>query len=93
MPPTSKKMEGHIASGTFIRSSRFLMHCRTLELCMLLFLKFLTWIPHKKGRYVFFSRQDYAPFLSYGPLKKIWMKSCQQNLSKTIKARALKLEE
>ena len=35
MPPTSKKLEGHIASGLFVRPSvhpsRFLMHSITLE--------------------------------------------------------------
>ena len=41
MPPTSKKLERHIASGLFIclsvrpsvRSSRFLMHSITLKPC------------------------------------------------------------
>ena len=41
MPPTAKKLEGHVASGAFVhpsvRSSRFLMHSITLEPCMLLF--------------------------------------------------------
>ena len=49
MPPTSKKLEGHIASRAFVRPfvhssvrlfihlSRFLMHSITLEPCMLLF--------------------------------------------------------
>ena len=35
MPPTSKKLGGHIASGLFVRpsvrSSHFLMHSVTLE--------------------------------------------------------------
>ena len=47
MPPTSKKLEGHIASGTFVRACvrpsvrpcvrplRFLMHSITYEPCML----------------------------------------------------------
>ena len=41
MPPTYKKLEGHIASRVFVHpsvhSSRFLMHNITLEPCMLLF--------------------------------------------------------
>ena len=51
------------------------MHARVL--------KFHIWIPHEKiaDTYVF-SYQDYAPFLSYGPLKKIWLESCQQAISK-----------
>ena len=43
MPPTSKKLEGHIASGKFVRPSvrpcvrplRLLMHSITYEPCML----------------------------------------------------------
>ena len=59
------------------------MHARVL--------KFHIWIPHEKiADMYFFSYQDYAPFLSYGPLIKIWMNSCQQNISKAIEARALK---
>ena len=63
------------------------MHARVL--------KFHIWIPHEKIAdtyffFFFFSYQDYAPFLSYGPLKKIWMNSCQQNISKAIEAKALK---
>ena len=62
------------------------MHARVL--------KFYVWIPHEKiADTYFFSYQDYAPFLSYGPLKKIWMNSCQQNISKAIEARALKPSE
>ena len=43
MSPTLKKLEGHIAAGTFVRASmrpsvpplRFLMHSITSEPCML----------------------------------------------------------
>ena len=39
MPPTSKKLEGHIASGTFVRACvrplRFSMHSITSEPCTL----------------------------------------------------------
>ena len=59
------------------------MHARVL--------KFHIWIPHEKiADMYFFSYQDYAPFLSYGPFEKIWMNFCQQNISKAIEARALK---
>ena len=34
---------------------------------------------------------SYLPFWSYGPLKKIRMKSCQQDISKSILPRSLKL--
>ena len=59
MTPTSKKLEGHIASGTFVcpcvRVSvryAFLMHSITSARV----LKFHIWIPHdKKGDMYFFS--------------------------------------
>ena len=54
--------------------------------------KFYIWICYERIADTSFSPQDYAPIMSYGPLKK-WMISCQQNISKAIKARALKVEE
>ena len=57
-------------------------------------LLFLVWIPHEKiADTYFFSQQDCTPFLSYAVFEKIWMKSCQQNISKAVEARALKLDE
>ena len=51
--------------------AHFLMHSISFELCMQGFLKFHKWIPHEKiADTYFFSYQDHAPFLSYGPLKK-----------------------
>ena len=159
---TLKKLAEHIASGAFvcpsfrpfIRSSCFLVHSITLELCMLLFyfsyrflmkkiadtylfldrIMPLSWImtlwkiwmqmkkiadtyffldrimplswvmilwknmdtnekKKKNSWHVFFSRQDHAPFLSYDPLKTIRTQFCRQNISKSIKARALKLDK
>ena len=50
------------------------------------------WIPHKKiANRVFFSFPSYLPFWSYDPLKIFEKKSCQQDISKSIKARGLKL--
>ena len=59
------------------------MHARVL--------KFHVWIPHEKisDTYIF-PCQDYAPFLSYVPLKKY---GCKQNILKTTEARALKFKE
>ena len=42
--------------------------------------------------YVFFSK-GLCPFPELWPFEKIRMQSCQQNISKTIKARALKLDK
>ena len=51
-------------------------------------LKFLIWIYHEKiADTYFFSLQDYAPFLSYGPMKK---DGC--NLVNKISQKLLKLE-
>ena len=56
------------------------MHARVL--------KFHVWIPHKKiADTYFFPRQDFTPFLSYGPLKKYgW------NLVSKVSQKLLKLE-
>ena len=60
--------------------AHFLMHSISFELCI--------WIPHEKiADPYFFSDQDYAPFLSYGPLKKYgW------NLFSKLSQKLLKLE-
>ena len=51
--------------------AHFLMHRISFELCKLGFWNFYLWIPHEKiADTYFFSDQDYAPFLNYGPLKK-----------------------
>ena len=57
-------------------------------------LKFLIWIPHGKipDMYFFFLTGS-CPFSELWPFEKIWMQSCQQNISKTIEARALKLDK
>ena len=61
MPPTSKKLEGHIASGSFvcpcIHALCFLMNFWTLHAKIL---KVHIWIPHDKiaETYFFFAYQD-----------------------------------
>ena len=70
MPPTLKKLEGHIASGTFVHACVHLsvrVSVRYAFWCKGKVLKFHVWIPHEKiaDTYFFFPRQDYAPFLSY----------------------------
>ena len=57
-------------------------------------LKFHIWIPHEKiADTYFFFLTGLCPFSELWPFEKIWMQSFQQNISKTIKARALKLDE
>ena len=67
MPPTSKKLEGHIASGTFVRACvrlsvcqcirplHFLMHSITSEPCMLGFWNFIKILHEKIADLYFFS--------------------------------------
>ena len=74
--------------------SRFLMHSITLEPWMLLFWNFLYGFLMKKivDTYFFFLT-GLCTFSELWPFEKIWMQSCQQNISKTIAARAMKLHE
>ena len=59
------------------------MHARVL--------KFHIWVLHEKiADPYFFPHQDYALFPELWPFEKIKMKSCQQNITKAIEARALK---
>ena len=90
MPPTSKKLTGHIGFGlsvhpcvhASIRSSKT-VHARVL--------KFHIWIPHGKifDAY-FFSCPSYLPFWSYAPLNKIQIKSDACHILWTVHARVLK---
>ena len=74
-------------------SADFLMHSISFEQCMLL-LKFHIWIPHGKiADTYFFFLTGLCLFPELWPFEKIWMKSCQQNISKTIEVGALKFEE
>ena len=55
-------------------------------------LKFHIWISHGKIADPYFCFCPcYLPFWSYAPLKKIRTKFCQQNISKTVRGRGLKL--
>ena len=99
MPPSSKKLEGHITSGGVrpsVRLSRYFMHSITWEPCMLLFWNFLYDSSWKKKKiikadtYFFFLPTGLCPFPELWLFEKIWIQSCQQNISKTIQARAMK---
>ena len=61
------------------------MHARVL--------KFHVWIPLEKIADTFFFPSGLCPFPELWPVEEIWMESCQQNISKTIEARALKFKE
>ena len=86
MPPTSKKLTGHIGFGLSVRPSVRLsktVHARVL--------KFHIWIPHGKifdAR--FFSCPSYLSFWSYAPLNKIQMKSDACHILWTVHSRVLK---
>ena len=91
MPPTSKKLRGHIAFRLCVgaciclwfRLSRFLMHTISYEPCI----KFHIWIPHEKIAdlhffFNLFSCPSYVPFWSYVSKKK--------KLNEILSARCLK---
>ena len=66
--------------------------CHILRTLHARVLKFHPWIPHgKKLTHIFFL-SELPPFLELCPFEKIGMKSCQQDISKTIWARGLKLQ-
>ena len=109
MSPNSKKLEGHIASGAFVRSfvrpsiRRFVtlfdaqhnfrhVHATVLKFRILILQK-----KKKKKKKIadiyFFSSAGLCPFPELLPFENLWMQYCQQNISKTIKARALKVNE
>ena len=70
----------------------FLMHSISFELHARV-LKVHIWIPHVKWVIRFFFLSGLCPVPELWPFEKIWMKSCRQNISKHIKAKALKFEE
>ena len=91
MLPTSKKLEAHIASWALVRPFVTLFDAQyNFRNVHATVLKFLIWIPHEKKLLTrILSRQEYAPFLSYGPLKKKY--GC--NLVSKISQKLLKLDE
>ena len=73
------------------KSERNLMHAISYEPCMLGF-----WISYMDSSWknswpVLFFLSEFSPFLELCPFEKIWTKSCQQDISKSIWARGLKL--
>ena len=67
MIPASKKLEGHIASGSFVRALRFLMHSLTSMHARIL--KFHIWIPRDKIADIYFLVRI-IPFPELGRLEK-----------------------
>ena len=70
MPPSSKKLMGHIGFGLYIRLS--LGSSRTMHAKVF---KFHIWIPHGKIADTFFFLSELSPFLKLCPFEKIRMKS------------------
>ena len=97
MPPTLKKLMGHIAFGACKRGwvGVWVCGCVTLFVPSVTFkkvkarvLKFHMWIPHKNiADPYFFSFPSYLPFWSYGPLKIF-----EKNLVSKISQKVFKLE-
>ena len=71
-----------------------LMYAISYEPCMLAFLNFIYALLMTKNSWpVFFFLSELSPFLELCPFEKIRMKSCQQDISKSIWARGLKLSQ
>ena len=87
MPPTSKKLTGHIDFGLSVRPS--IRSSRTVHARVLIF---HTWVPHEKQSwYTFLFLYVLSPFLELCPSeKKIKMKSDACHILCTVHARALK---
>ena len=67
------------------------MHAISYEPRMVGFWNFIYgFLMEKKLTHVFFL-SELSPFLELCPFEKIWTKSCQQDISKSIWARGLKL--
>ena len=90
MPPTLKKLMGHIAFGASVSGCvghTFCTYCNFLTVKARV-LKFHMWIPHEKiANPCFFSFPSYLPFWSYGPLKIF-----EKNLVSRISQKVFKLE-
>ena len=70
MPPTLKKLTGHIGFGLCVHSCMHLS-VRSSRAVHASVLKFYIWIPHGKiADTHFFSCPSYFPFWSYAPMKK-----------------------
>ena len=63
MPPTLKKLKGHIALGLSVRPS---VHPLQIQGRVL---KFHRCIPHQKITDLYFFNLDYLPLWSYAPFK------------------------
>ena len=60
MPPTSKKLVGHIASGAFVTLFDAYHNFRNVHATIL---KFLIWIPHEKiAERIFFFSAGLCPY-------------------------------
>ena len=72
------------------KSKQNLMHAISYEPCMLGFWNFIYGFLMEKSWPLFFFLSELSPFLELCPFEKIWTKSCQQDISKSIWARGLK---
>ena len=81
IPPTSKKLTGHIGFGLSVRSSRTL-HARVL--------KFIYGFLMEKYLTHFFFLSELSPFLELCPFEKIQMKSDACHILWTVHAKVLK---
>ena len=67
MPPTSKKLEGDIASGAFVMLFDAFHNFRTVHATVL---NFFIWIPHEKIADTYFFSTGLCPFPELRPFEK-----------------------
>ena len=88
MPPTSKKLTGHIGFGLCVSPFIKISTSRTVHARVL---KFHTWILHGKiADSHFFFLSELSPLLELCPFEKIRMKSDACHILRTVHARVLK---
>ena len=82
MPPTSKKLTGHIGFTSVSLSKT--LHARVLKLPI--------WIPHGKNSSTLFFLSELSPFLELCPFEKIRIKFYVCHILWTMHARVLKFD-
>ena len=80
-----------LCTWAFLHFMLFYAYCNFLTVHASV-LKFHVWIPYGKIADTFYLSSRLCPFPELWPFEKIWIKSFQQNISKTIEARALKFD-
>ena len=93
MPPTLKQLGSILLLGCRVSVRHAFDACHILRTVHVRVLKFYVWISHGKIAHPCFFLSELSAFLELCPFEKIRMKSCQQDISKSVWARDLKLNQ